>query len=105
MAGISLWFWAALASGAREPWDVPLYWNAVYPVAMVVAGALGYAFPERPWRWALTMFIAQFVAMTLRASELGNLWPLGLLMFVALSLPGMAFGKVGAWLRRKLAAG
>jgi hypothetical protein len=102
LTGIALWLWATIASGAREPWDVPLYWNAIYPIAMMVAAALGYAFPDKPWRWALTIFIAQFAAMTVRAGELGNLWPLGLLLFFALSVPGMAFGRMGAWLRRRL---
>lgn len=96
---MALWFWAGLATGRREPWDDELYWTVVYPVAIAVSGAMGYAFPRRPWRWALTLFLAQFLAMTMRAGELGNLWPLGLMVLVVLSLPGMALGKFAAWLR------
>ncbi len=101
-AGMALWFAAALSSGKREPWDGAAYWSVAYPVAIGLAGVLGFVFPERPWRWALALFLAQFVAMCLRNGELGNLWPLGLLLLAALAVPGMALGQFAAWLRGKL---
>lgn len=102
IAGMSLWFWVSLASGKREPWDDAVYWTVAYPVAIVLAGILGFSFPERPWRWALTLFLAQFAAMTIRNGELGNLWPMGLMLLVVLSVPGMALGQFASWLRGKL---
>jgi hypothetical protein len=96
---MGLWFWASLASGRREPWDAAAYWSLAYPAAILVAGILGYLFPARPWRWSLTLFLAQFAAMCIRNGELGNLWPLGLALFAVLSLPAVALGQGGAWLR------
>lgn len=50
----------------------------------------------RTWRWPLVLFEAQFIAMCLRNGELGNLWPMGMLLFAVISLPGMLAAKVAA---------
>lgn len=102
ISGMGLWFWASQASGRREPWDDATYWTVAYPIAVVLSGILGFMFVERPWRWALTLFLAQFAAMTIRNGELGNMWPMGLMLLVVLSVPGMALGKFAARLRGKL---
>ena len=65
-------------------------------LALAACGLLGYFFPERPHRWALALFFAQCLAMGIRNGELGNLFPLGLIAFVVLSLPGTAVAKFGA---------
>ncbi len=100
VVGMALWFLAAALGGKREAWDGPAYWSGAYPVAILVAGWLGYAFPDRPWRWALALFEAQFVAMVIRNGELGNLWPMGIAIFAVVALPagGAAWG--GARLAR-----
>lgn len=100
LAGMGFWFWASLASGRREPWDDASCWSVACPAAVVLAGILGYLFPACPWRWALTLFLAQFAAMCIHNGELGNLWPLGLALFAVLSLPAVALAQGGAWLRR-----
>jgi hypothetical protein len=101
-AGLLLWLVAAEFGGRREAWDSPLYWSLAYPLALVVCGLLGYAFPARPALWAFVLFEAQFLGMCLRAGELGGLWPLGMAAFALLALPGVALGKVGArWGRGK----
>jgi hypothetical protein len=100
--GMSLWFVASLTSGKREPWDDTAYWTGAYPIAIVISGAMGYIFPERPWRWALELCLSQFVAMAIRNGEIGNLWPLGLILFAILSVPGLLLGQFTAWLRGKL---
>jgi hypothetical protein len=102
MAGMGLWFWSSFASGKREPWDDSGYWTFAYPMAIGTTGALGYFFPKRPWRWPLTLFLAQFVAMAIRNGELGNLWPLGMILFAVLSLPGVALSRFSALLRGKV---
>ena len=95
-AGMAIWFGVCAVTGRKEAWDADLYWSGAYPVALAVCAALGFVFPRRPWRWALTLFLAQFVAMLLRSGEIGSLWPLGLILFGALSLPGMLAAKVAA---------
>lgn len=94
--GFLLWLVASIISGEREPWDASLYWAAAYPLALLACGVLGYYFPQRPWRYALVLFEAQFVAMCIRNGELGNLWPLGMALLAILALPGMLAAQVAA---------
>jgi hypothetical protein len=99
LGGLLLMFAAAEVSGRREAWDSGIYWTVFYPLSIVACGVLGYLFPERAWRWALAFFLGQCVAMLLRNGELGNLFPLGLILFGILSLPGVAVAKLGAKLK------
>jgi hypothetical protein len=96
VVGFALWFVTSLLTGKREPWDASAYWALAYPAALLACGLLGYANPDRPGRWALVLFAAQFVAMCVRNGELGNLWPLGLALFLVLALPGIVVAKVAA---------
>jgi hypothetical protein len=95
-AGMALWFACAELTGRREAWDSGLYWSLFYPLALAACGLLGYSFPDRPWRWALALFLAQCLAMGIRNGEIGNLFPLGLIVFGVLALPGIAVAKLGA---------
>ena len=95
-AGVLLWLTASLLTGKREPWDASVYWVVVYPLAIAIAAALGYRYPERPWRWAVALFEAQFLAMCLRNGELGNLWPLGMALFGIIALPGVLAARLAS---------
>jgi hypothetical protein len=102
VVGTALWFAASAASGKREPWDASVYWVVAYPVAIAVSAFLGCLFPDRPWRWALVLFEAQFVAMCIRNGELGNLWPIGMLMFAVVALPAMLAAALAArWSKKR----
>ena len=96
VVGFALWFVTSLVTGRREPWDASAYWAVTYPLAIVTCTLLGYLYPERPWRWAMVLFLAQFIAMCVRNGELGNLWPLGVVLFLVLALPGVVAAKVAA---------
>lgn len=98
--GAALWFAAAL-SGKREAWDASAYWEFAYPITLVACAYLGYAYPHRPWRWVLALFAGQFVAMCIRNGELGNLWPLGMLLFAVIALPGIVAARLGTRLSRR----
>jgi hypothetical protein len=102
VTGMVLWFAAMASSGKREPWDDPAYWSVVYPATIIVSGFLGFFFSKRSWRWPLALFCGQFLALTIRAGELGNLWPLGLLVFLVMSVPAITIAKLGAWLNGKI---
>lgn len=97
--GVALWFVSSLLTSKREPWDASVYWVLVYPLAVAACALLGYRYPERPWRWPLVLFEAQFIAMCVRNGELGNLWPLGMLLFAVVALPGIVAAKVAARFR------
>jgi len=100
IAGMLLWLVGAAIAGKREAWDSGFYWSLFYPLAIGASALLGYVFPERAWRWAAALFAAQFVAMGLRSGEIGNLAPLGLMMFGILSLPGVFAALIAARLKR-----
>ncbi|GAA3930913.1 hypothetical protein [Luteimonas lutimaris] len=101
--GVLLWLAAMAVGGRREAWDAGVYWVAAYPLAIVLAGWLGYEFPRRAWRWGLAIMLAQ--AMTLAVTALDfSLLPLGLIVFAVLSLPLMAAAVlVARWTRRSQA--
>jgi hypothetical protein len=94
--GVGLWFMSSIAAGRQEAWDSGLYWMLFYPLSLVACWVFGLRNPDRPWRWALAIFFGQCLALGLRAGELGNLFPLGLVMFGVLALPGVAVAKLGA---------
>jgi hypothetical protein len=100
VAGMALWFVGAEVSGRRETWDSGIYWSLFYPLAIGASALLGYLFPERPWRWAVALFVAQFVAMVLRSGEIGSLAPLGLILFGILSLPAVFAAQLAARQKR-----
>ena len=101
VAGAGLWSAAAMISGKKEAWDAATYWVLAYPAALLICACLGYAYQDRPWRWALVLFEAQFVAMCIRNGELGGLWPLGIVLFAIVSLPGMLAANLAARFGRK----
>lgn len=92
--GLLLFAVTALLTDKREPWDASEYWTVAYPSALLACAILGYACPDRPWRWAIILFEAQFLAMCVRNGELGNLWPMGMLLFAIVALPGVLAAKL-----------
>ncbi len=97
VAGTALWLTASAIGGKAEPWDSSIYWTVAYPVAIVLAGFLGYVFPQRPWRWAVVVIFMQAAVMVIAGSGFGLL-PLGLILLTVLSLPAVAL----AWLAAKV---
>lgn len=98
--GSALWVATALLSGRREPWDWSGYWTVSYPIAIAMAGVLGFAFPDRPWRWALAVMFTQAIVMIAGGSGLGLL-PLGLVLLAVLALPAIGLAQLAARLRRR----
>ncbi len=96
--GLLLWWLTAAVAGVREAWDSGLYWLAGYPLSLALAGWLGYRFPDRPWRWGLSVMLAQSLALALTAGGFGLL-PLGLILFSILALPAIALARMAAGLR------
>jgi len=92
--GVTLWMIASVLTGKGEPWDSSSYWMIMYPLAIAGSALLGYRYPERPWRWPLVLFEAQFLAICVRNGELGNLWPLGMALFGVMALPGVFAAKL-----------
>jgi hypothetical protein len=98
VGGATLWLATAAISGKMEAWDSSLYWAATYPLSIGLAAFLGYRVPEKPWRWGLTVMLAQAVVLILGSSDFGLL-PLGLILFSVLALPAIGLAKLMAKLR------
>lgn len=98
VGGAVLWLATAGVSGRTEAWDSPMYWALAYPLAIGLAGVLGYRNPERPWRWGLVVMLVQALVLALTAGSFGLL-PLGLGLFAVLALPPIAVARLGARMR------
>jgi hypothetical protein len=102
LIGLALWTATAVIGDRAEPWDSTLYWSVSYPVALALAVAIGFLFPERPWRWAALLIGSQALVIAMSAPGLGLL-PLGLVMLAVLALPAMALAQGAASVRTALA--
>ena len=89
-----------LISGRKEAWDSSLYFVAGIPVMCAIAFAIAYAFPTKPWRWALAIAVGQSIAMLLGGGSL-SLWPLAIVGMAVLSLPQLAAAIVGGKVSRR----
>ena len=98
--GLLLWTMAAALGKRAEPWDAPDYWTLTYPAAIALSGALGFAFPERAWRWPLALMFMQLPVMIAGGSDF-SLLPMGLILMAVLALPGLGLAQVCAWARAK----
>ncbi len=87
--GVLLWLASMAVGGKREAWDSGVYWVAAYPLAIALAGWLGYEFPDRAWRWGVAIMLAQAVTLAVTALDFSML-PLGLVVFAILPLPLVA---------------
>ena len=99
IGGAVLWLGTSIISGRGEAWDSPLYWYMAYPLAIALAGLLGYIAPQKPWRWALAIMLIQPVVMMMTASSSFSLLPLGLILFAVLALPAVVVARIGSYLR------
>jgi hypothetical protein len=103
LSGLTVCLAISQASGRKEAWDSDLYFTIGMPVMVLAIFALSYFFPQRAWRWTLSMAIGQSIAMLLGGNSL-SLWPLAIIAMLFFSLPQFAFGFAGSWLARRNAA-
>jgi hypothetical protein len=93
--GAAIWIAIAAATGRREAWDSSVYFTIGMPLACLLSFTLGVVEPPRSWRWGVTPFVGQFVAM-LVTQGVGNLLPLGVIVFAVLSIPAVIAARIGA---------
>jgi hypothetical protein len=94
--GIAIWLICHLLTSTREPWDSSFYWIVGYPAAAAVAVFLAVRYPHRSWLWAILIFESQLVAQWIVSGEVGNLWPIGMVLFAVVSLPAGALATIVA---------
>ena len=100
IGGAVLWQATATISDKSEAWDDSVYWSVTYPLSILLAGWLGYQFPEKPWRWGCATMFGQAGVMMLFNSGFGLL-PLGLILFGLLALPAAVFAQIIARIRSR----
>jgi hypothetical protein len=103
--GALLWVLTSLISGRPEAWDAPFYWTVSYPLAILLAGVVGYLAPHRAWRWGLVVMLVQALVMVVTSSGSFGLLPLGLLLLGVLSLPATALAVLVAMGRTRWGRG
>jgi peptidoglycan/LPS O-acetylase OafA/YrhL len=100
LIGVGVWEGIGRVTGV-EAWDHGAYWWVGYPLMIIAAGALGFMFPRRPWRWGALIIGAQLVWSFIGAAGQAVLLPFTLLIFIALGIPCVLASYLGAWLTRK----
>lgn len=85
---VGLFYWSSVSAiaGTKEPWDAPAYWSAAYPISMVLAVALGFAFRRRAWITGLALTFAQLPIM-LANTGIGPLAFFAVALLAILSVP------------------
>jgi hypothetical protein len=104
VAGLLVCLGISLATGRKEAWDSEVYFSIGIPIMGVLIFAIGYRFPDRAWRWTLSMAVGQAVAMLSAGNSL-SLWPLSLIAMTVLSVPQFIVGSVASRLATRKAGG
>jgi hypothetical protein len=101
LIGVCLEVVVHLVTGRNEAWDSPVFWTAGMPAALVASFGLGLLAKGRAWLATLAVAPGQVAAMTIRAGEVGSLWPLAIALSAVLSAPFVAASFAG-WKLRSL---
>ncbi len=102
IAGLAICLSITLASGRKEAWDAPIYFTIGIPLMCAVIFAISYRFPQRAWRWALSMAIGQSVAMVMGGGS-ASLWPLAIVAMTVVSVPQFIVAMIAAGIAKKTA--
>ena len=77
------------------------YWLVALPVCYLVAGVLGYLGRCAPGAGSSPCWRSTRSTPSLSAGSGLSLWPLALVMYLVISLPGIVTGWLGGLLRRR----
>lgn len=99
VGGAAAWILPARMAGTVEAWDGSLWW-------LWLLGTAGLSFtvsfidPPRKWQWPFWIVGAQLFALLMQRPQLGNLVPLGAVLFLAVAalnlVPAFAGAAAGA---------
>jgi hypothetical protein len=45
----------------QDPTELLSYWKIGYPISVLFSGIMGIFFPDRPWRWGISIIWIQFL--------------------------------------------
>jgi hypothetical protein len=101
ITGLAICLAITVISGRKEAWDAPIYFTIGIPAMCLVIFALSYWFPQRAWRWALSMAIGQSLAMVLGEGS-ASLWPLAIIAMTVVSLPQFITAMIAGRIAKKI---
>lgn len=100
VVGVVVWIVVSNATGKREAWDSDVYFSLGIPAVCLASFVLAMLEPRRSWRWGVLPLIGQFLTMLI-TQGVGNLLPLGIIVFGVLSVPSVLTARLGAFVRGK----
>ncbi len=100
--GIAVWAVVSDVSGKREAWDSEWYFLIGMPAVCLLSAILGFIEPKNSWRWGVVPLAGQLAWMVL-TQGVGNLLPLGVIVFGILAIPSVATALLGAFIRNRMA--
>ncbi len=89
-----------MATGRSEAWDSGYYFLVGIPVMCALIFGVSYIFPQRTWRWTLSMAIGQSIAITIGGGS-PTLWPLAIFVMAILSVPQFICGLTASNLAQR----
>lgn len=104
LCGLIVYLAIVLMTGRNEAWDDASYYVLGIPLMCIVAFAIGYRFPVKPWRWALWMAAGQAVGALLNGSSL-SLLPFAIIFMVIISIPQFVAARFGSRMATPKAGG
>ncbi len=94
------WLVPWLLLGRKEAWDHGTYFMVSIPIMSAIAAYAAFRAKSGWWRWPLTLVLAQF-ATALLLNGLGNLFPLGIIVFAIFAVPMAITAAIAAWIARR----
>lgn len=104
LGGLAYWSIVSALGGGAEPWDVPAFWTAAFPGALVLSALFGAATPRRAWAWGAIVMLAQ-VPVVIAVTDVGPLAIVGLLYATALAMPAALVSWMAGAVRRRCSRG
>ncbi|HNW44934.1 MAG TPA: hypothetical protein PKI19_10550, partial [Elusimicrobiales bacterium] len=99
LCGFAVWLALAKVLHLREAWDGPGF-MPYFSAMLALNAAAGFIRPRRAVLNGLASVALQPAAILILSGEVGSLFPLGLVAFLALGLLFSAAGAAAAMLRR-----
>jgi len=98
---VSLIFWTAVSiiTGAREPWDLAIYWTVIYPAALALSVVMAAMMKSAQWSAGAIVMFAQIPVMV-AYSGVSSLLSLGILFTVILAIPAVILSWLAGRLRQ-----
>ena len=90
--------------GGREVLDTGIFYVIGLPLGMATAALFAWNWPQHAWRCGVAVALGQCLAVFVLAGEIGNLFPLTIVLFAMLAMPMILAATLAGWAHRRSAA-